>query len=286
MGIGTLASRANGNYIDETWFNQFRTALIQDIYPRNTSGAIADATAGLGTSSYRFSSLHILGYTYLYDALSSHYLRQGITPGLSSDITLFWPASIPPDDNNYVMMLGSSDSSTASIGSISTNDLTDLMASYIPTAIGSTGANSIIQQSTRGSNTGAVGGVSISDSTGVWFTTSTSFVDVTNLSATVVVSAAHRPIFGMLTSDGSGNYSSMDSDSTAIHILIKRGSTEVYRTLITSVNNSIFSAPGCVQFIDTGASAGSNTYQVQLASSTSGVSVRLKYVKLIVWELT
>ena len=59
MGTNTIADVADATIADATDLNQYKTALVQDQYPRNVSGAITDIEGSLGSSSYRWLNAFI-----------------------------------------------------------------------------------------------------------------------------------------------------------------------------------------------------------------------------------
>jgi hypothetical protein len=58
MGDNTIATVSNGEVASEEKWNQYKTALVGDILPRNTSGAVTNEAADIGSSSYRFEEGH------------------------------------------------------------------------------------------------------------------------------------------------------------------------------------------------------------------------------------
>lgn len=97
MGSGTLSSRTNGQTIDQTWFNQFRDAFDQDLYPRNSSGVPTDQAGSLGTSSYQFLNAYLITIylTTLKLKNGSYYVNQVAPGGMAADYTITWPTALP-----------------------------------------------------------------------------------------------------------------------------------------------------------------------------------------------
>lgn len=58
MSDNTLATKANGNKIKAGDVNQYFNALKEDLVPRNSSGAPTDEEGSLGTSTYKWSTIH------------------------------------------------------------------------------------------------------------------------------------------------------------------------------------------------------------------------------------
>jgi len=54
MGSDSIIARANGQTIDETWFNILRSVLGVDFLPRNSAGVITSSTGSLGSDTYRW----------------------------------------------------------------------------------------------------------------------------------------------------------------------------------------------------------------------------------------
>lgn len=60
MGVDNLSSRANGQYIDESWFGKIRRAFCGTLAPRSVSSLDAESTVGaIGSPSYRFKRAYI-----------------------------------------------------------------------------------------------------------------------------------------------------------------------------------------------------------------------------------
>ena len=61
MGNNTLTATSTGSIVLAADINQFRTALIGDIFPRNSSGEVAASVSTLGSSTYPFSTAYVGG---------------------------------------------------------------------------------------------------------------------------------------------------------------------------------------------------------------------------------
>jgi len=59
MGSNNLSSRSNTQIVQAADVNQYRTALNQDVVPRNSSGVATDVGGGLGTSLLRWATSYI-----------------------------------------------------------------------------------------------------------------------------------------------------------------------------------------------------------------------------------
>lgn len=169
-------------------------------------------------------------------------------------------------------------------------------ADSIATAMTSIGANSIAATRTRATGTSvAAGGVAISSSSSAFATTSTSFVDVTNLSVTIVTSG--RPVRVQLMSDGNAaNYSYLSVESTNVaqpgplaNFAVFRGATEISRELLGTSNTSSdlpksYIPSSSLSVIDAVA-AGTYVYKVQAKVLSTNTTARVILAKLVVYEL-
>jgi hypothetical protein len=79
MGLERILTRANGQSVDETWFNLLKKVFIGAFVPRNSSGIPTSLAGSLGTTDYRFKRLHVssgglfcgyLKYKYVYSGVS------------------------------------------------------------------------------------------------------------------------------------------------------------------------------------------------------------------------
>jgi hypothetical protein len=126
-------------------------------------------------------------------------------------------------------------------------------------------------------------GQQISSSSGHFTTTSTSFVDVTNLSVTLTTSG--RPVELMLVSDGSGTGTpSQIICSTGAQMEFLRGATGIAFYAFSSANGES-TTPATVVGFDAPA-AGTYTYKVQVKrTGGSVVSITIDQYVLVAWEL-
>lgn len=58
MGDNTISTVLAGDVASEEKWNQYKTALTGDLYPRNNSGKVTDEAGSLGSSSYRWDKAH------------------------------------------------------------------------------------------------------------------------------------------------------------------------------------------------------------------------------------
>ncbi len=167
-----------------------------------------------------------------------------------------------------------------------------------PTGIANRRVRSALSVSTS-AITVLAGGVAISNSSGTFNSSSSTYVDVTNLSVTITTTG--RPIFIGLISDGTGtnHYATLqaigtvDADNGAgAYFNICRDGTEIATTLVATTCKvasngvrAIYVPAGALTHIDTSA-AGTYTFKVQTKRSTTGAGSALcYYAKLVAYEL-
>jgi hypothetical protein len=124
----------------------------------------------------------------------------------------------------------------------------------------------------------AVGQV-VSSSCGNFTTSSTAYVDVTNLNVTIPTTG--RGVKLKLQPSGSfiASFQSLSS-GTGLQIALLRDGVTIASIILTGT----ITMPGTWDYEDYGASAASHTYKIQ-ASSTNGASVALNNVVLVAREL-
>ena len=140
-------------------------------------------------------------------------------------------------------------------------------------------------------------GQQISSSSGSYTTTSTSYVDITNLSVSITTSGRPVMLFLQPASDTSDSYlgckntgGSDTGEAGPGNFKIVRDSTDIAMFRISggldsdAVNSrSVNIPPGCVLYIDAPA-AGTYTYKVQ-GKVASGKTLEVEQVKLVAYEL-
>lgn len=134
----------------------------------------------------------------------------------------------------------------------------------------------------------------LSASCGNFSTSSTIFVDVTNLSVVYKASGQKR-VKIELVPDTSGNqsllFSARTAAGTSMHILCLNGATEVGRheigiSTIGLSEVDIEYPSGAVQFIDTAPAAGNNTYKIQMrADGSAADNGGISFARLAVYEI-
>jgi len=139
-------------------------------------------------------------------------------------------------------------------------------------------------------------GQQVSSSSGVFNTTSTSFVDVTNLSVTITTTG--RPVMLMFTPDGvsvslPGQLRGVVNSGTTnvnVNFNIRRDSTDIATTAYAELRNTgnegsnIICPPGFLNHIDVIA-AGTYTYKLQAKVSVTTASAIVEKIVLTAFEL-
>jgi hypothetical protein len=149
-----------------------------------------------------------------------------------------------------------------------------------------TGAVTQAKLAPRATGTTVVaGGVAVSASSGAFSTSSTSYVDVTNLAVTLTTTG--RPVMVGVVSDGSGSNSVMESSDATQNPLLKwkilRGATTISSGSLSSPGTGLLScAP--VGFILDAPAAGTYTYKLQI-SSNSSATTSVAFCSLVAYEL-
>jgi hypothetical protein len=139
--------------------------------------------------------------------------------------------------------------------------------------------------------------VVVSDSCSTFNTTSTAFVDVTNLSVTLNTTGK-RPVCIKTISDVAGadsffrvagpNSGSAGNYSMQVKILRGTSAIAVYKLGVpmASQANPLHYANGCLEHFDFPSTAGSYTYKVQICSNNAtNISVGAVYLKLMAYEI-
>jgi hypothetical protein len=128
-------------------------------------------------------------------------------------------------------------------------------------------------------------GQQISSSSGAFDNNSGSYADVTNLSVSITTTG--RPVFLCLIPDGSTNPADIDTSTAGgaqLTLRYMRGSTDIaYFSPINNTAGTPYSGASLV-FIDPVA-AGTYTYKLQNKGATAGDSCRVRYMKLVAFEL-
>lgn len=275
------------------------------------SGLAAPASASFSTPDFVFkAAATTYGKLDIADIKLFEYAA-GITnaitlkspSALAGSYSITFPPAVPAA-SAFVMMDASGVLSTTvnnaafadSIGSAMTstgaNAVVGDVSSWTPT---STVANSVAEARTRATGTSVgVGGVAISSSSGLSSTTSTSYVDVTNLSVTITTSG--RPVFLQLigaTSSGPCVIGAVNNSAVFCQAFFKfmRDATSFSDQAIYSgafgngANKIDISIPvSNLTYIDSTA-AGTYTYKVQFRASVASTTAVCNFAKLVAYEL-
>lgn len=199
-------------------------------------------------------------------------------PTLAGSYTLTLPSALPA--SNRFLQMDTSGNVTAETGDV------------IGAAMTSVGSNAISAVRTRATGTSvAAGGVAKSNSSGSFSTTSTSFVDVTNLSVTIVTSG--RPVHLVLVSDGATlvsyvqAFNSSGTSSVARFRFVRDATNldelQLNAQAVGATTSGTGVPPGAISFIDFPGS-GTYVYKLQGKVATSGQCI-VENVKLVAYEL-
>lgn len=250
--------------------------------------------------------VEITGKTYWYQSPATNLGAATIGPGSSTDNAVvrfdgtggktFQNSGVIVDDSNNVTGVAALSASGAiTISGTSGHSVTAEFANEIGDEMTSTGANAVAEARTRTTGTTVgVGGVAISTAMGAAdSTTSGTHSDVNNLSVTITTSG--RPVYLTLipestTTAGYVGASSNGGGTTySVTYRWRRDSTTIGICSLISIQtgsgtttNSVYNAPGTMNFIDT-PTAGTYTYKLQFAAST-GLAI-VGYCKLVAYEL-
>lgn len=267
------------------------------------SGGVAGSPGSIGNLVSPASVTYVVvGTTYVFQSdvnkaanldIASIILRKTTTS--SNGITLSVPSGLASD---YTITMPALPGSTQAMTLASTGIIGTITYDAIGQAMTSTGANAIANTRTRttGSATVAAGGVAISPNCSNFSTTSTTLVDVTNLSVTITTTG--RAVMIMLQpSDGvfiGGNFSYIATQSitpvSESEFAIIRNSTNIsYQTLAISVGSGdtpfLEVPPSTIMFVDTATTGSPGTYTYKLQARTLSARVYVYQCQLIAYEL-
>jgi hypothetical protein len=280
MGSSTLIQRADAQTIDASWFNNLRSAFLQDVVSRNSSGIATDQAGSLGTSALRFLNAYLMNL-FLMDG--SHYISQKAPSGLANDFTMTWPGALPGAGTTRPLQIN--DSGIITFAQLPTQGIADDAVTFdklfnrtVTTGGSATGQNGICV------------GVFATDSL-----TGTSTKTLIKTGGALTCSGA-RPVFVGLSSVGSGaagtaiTGSSFSGDTTLYICRSNNGGadTDIFSTKIyydTSMGSSVVIPASSVWTIDDTAPSGSNVYKVKLENANSSVQWSVRS-SIICWEMT
>lgn len=244
-GTGTLLN-VSGGKVQTTHVNQYYSALNQDVVPRNSSGVATDLGGNLGQSALRW------GIAY----------ENAIQLGANAD-----NIQLTDSSSNLNIIVGGN-----TIFSIPSTGSAFIARKNLP---------SVGQQTSSSSST--------------FSTSSTSFTNVTGLSVTFTTTG--RPVMLLLQPDGSGNTPLFGSSSgtsntdPAMYAQFLRDGTSlgapIFQLVLTGVSTTATEMevpPGSMNMLDTGATATSHTYTMQVKAATNTTAL-VKYCVLVAYEL-
>lgn len=131
-------------------------------------------------------------------------------------------------------------------------------------------------------------GQQISSNCTSFTTTSTSYVDVTNLSVTITTNGRPVNVFTQAAA-GTGNdssFSCIGNTDTICRVKLVRGSTDLYVNPLGNTQNSLtaYLPANSVGYIDTPA-AGTYTYKLQATRSSTATSFTATNIVLVAYEM-
>ena len=285
--LGCLYETNNDLYYNDGLGNQIR--LTQNGTIAGTAGSITGLPSG--TAGVAYTSLN---GTYTFSQATSTAANLD-----AATLIIRYPGSYPTPSGNYIALRAPSTLATGYAFTLPTNtpaSNNNYLTSSTSGAITYSTSNDVAQLVTRSTGT-TVGvlGVALSASSGTFQTTSTSQVDITNLSITITTSG--RPVFIGLIADGSGTANNFiaaenatSSNIMRANFFFYRGSTQLSeyqvqrRENVTTTGYFLAIPSSSLNIIDF-PSAGTYTYK--LRGSVTDASGRLwcYYSKLVAYEL-
>lgn len=279
--LGCLYYKGVDLYFNDGSSNHIRMTASGSV--SGASGTITGLPTGTASASYNAGSgvfvfqsatnaaADVDGRSFILrnSAASSKGLTLSPPAAMGADIAMTFPA-IPASTQVMTMTSG------GAMGTVTYNAIADARTRTTGTTVG-------------------IGGVAISSSSGTFSTSSTSYVDVTNLSVTITTSG--RPIrvsvcalsgasgsfFGLNTGSGGGS-----STGRFAQFTITRDGTQVGTSIIGGplATSQILDATPQMEVVDNQV-AGTYNYklQVALSSSYSDTTVEARQLKLVAYEL-
>lgn len=234
MSVGTVLKRLAGMTGHASWFNDWKTALVQDILPMDTSGDDADLAGSIGNSSFRFTTAY-LQKLVLGSAATPTTIQ---APTLAADFGYALPSALPGAKSTVI----TDASGNISFGPITANEIVAQSLTQIKLQARS------VHAGTSGDPVPA-GGIGISASSGGG--------TVGNLS--VIITTTGRPVKIAIQPDGSGITTWAAGSG---NVLIYRDAT----ALITQEVDDGPEASPYIRIIDNTV-AGTYTYSVQVSGA-------------------
>lgn len=273
----------------DLYFNDGNSNVIQLTASGAVNASSSGLTNGTGSASFNSSTLqvyltasattpaNIQGGSFLLgnNSVGSKFLTLSPPAAMAANFSLTLP-SLPAQTN--IMTLDSSGNMSAVLNV----DNSSLQNSGTVLSVKNAGVTRPML---------AALGQQISSSCGAFSSTSSSYIDVTNL--TVTITTTGRPVFIGLIPDGttSSAFVGASANQTLVDMEAKllRGATNVAQFEVfcgfpsASTNNTIFVPPGSIFQIDTPA-AGTYVYKLQAKVTVSGTFL-FTFVKLIAYEI-
>lgn len=137
------------------------------------------------------------------------------------------------------------------------------------------------------------GGVLVTALSGNFSTNSATYVDITNLTGTLVTTG--RPVIAMLSTDPAGVQqglagfaSTSSSNLSGFYGLVRDGTTvqqSGFNSTIGTASAPVVRIPSSSVWWMDFPTAGTHTYKVQAKTSNSAFTVYAQFVSLVVWEI-
>lgn len=259
-----------------------------------TTGGTVNATSsgissGSATASFVSSVLVVNAASNTPANIQGGSILLGNNTPASKFLTLAPPAAMAA---NFTLTLPSTPAQTNVVTLDSSGNFSSTTWNAVGQNMTATGANAIAASRTRATgSTVAIGGVATSSSSGLFTTSSTSYVNATNL--TVTISTSGRPVFVGLISDGVGSSSFINVGTTGptgtANFAILNGSTIVgSHTLATSasgVSSVGVTVPSSALWHIDFPAAGTYTYKIQARSPAGTATAEVFNSILTAYEL-
>ena len=216
------------------------------------------------------------------------------TPNMGLSTPAVGDSDYPTSISNSFTEIDTHDHSTGNGVQIVTGGITDLAVTSAKLAANSVITAKILDANVTKAKLAALG-QQISSSSGVFTSTSTSPVDVTNLSVNITTTG--RPVWVGMISDGTANASYIESNNNGgndnnliVSVSIVRDSTEIARYTLTwgqttNETNMQLAIPSSSVWTIDPVSAGSYTYKIQVFIVQASSSVEVGRAKLVAYEI-